>query len=186
MSLHQISILLVLLFMLRFDQVFSHSWAWTCCKPNHPEKVLREVLCLECKKELAKQRDVGTAKLVEGHTPGSLEARAGALHGVWSMLCVGSLQAERRHRPEVSRDLLTRSCEPVRDCGFVMIVGNCCRILMTVMMCVGLPFRRITLVTGEWTEMGSLGPVRRHFRIQVCNIEKPKLRCWQNRLKVAI
>ena len=91
MSLHQISILLVLLFMLRFDQVFSHSLAWTCCTPDHPEKVLREVLCLECKKELVKQRRVGTAKLVEGHTPGSLEARAGALHSVWSMLYVGGL-----------------------------------------------------------------------------------------------
>ena len=29
-------------------------------------------------------------------------------------------------------------------------------------------------------------PVRRYLRIQVSGVEKPKLRCWQNRLKVAI
>lgn len=34
--------------------------------------------------------------------------------------------------------------------------------------------------------MGSLEPVRRHLGIQVCDAEKPKLRCWQNRLKVAV
>ena len=37
--------------------------------------MLREVLCLECKKELAKQRGVGTAKLVCGVSAG----RTGAL-----------------------------------------------------------------------------------------------------------
>lgn len=40
---------------------------------------------MECKKELVKQRGVGRAKLVEGHTHENLEARAGALNSAWSM-----------------------------------------------------------------------------------------------------
>ena len=40
---------------------------------------------MECKKELVKQRGVGRAKLVEGHTHENLEARADALNSAWSM-----------------------------------------------------------------------------------------------------